>query len=147
MPSELAEIRRQLAEIASKLPKPKRNPDTRPVVVFRATPDEYAVIEAAAVQRGVTRSQLVRDIVLAGLGTVAQPRQSMPAFRNRRKPDHFDDGKSDVRELARVAHTTRLAARSALDAYHAAKEGAPAAAPLGMMTELSIAPTVPKLSR
>jgi uncharacterized protein (DUF1778 family) len=50
----------------------------RPQVICRVLPHEMPLIDAAAEQRGVTRSQFVRDAISAAIGTALQPRQPIP---------------------------------------------------------------------
>lgn len=142
MPSELTEIRRQLAEIAAKLPQRKRKPDPNPCIVLRVTPAELAALDAACAARGVTRSALLRDTTLAAIGVAIRPRGEFPGFKRHRKPDRFDDGKTNLPERDKASvreDAARRAMQAGLERQAALRDGgfAPIPAPTmqGMISD------------
>lgn len=152
--AELQAIRQELAEIRAALPAPrKRKPDHRCIFSCRFELDEVAAIDAAAAQKGLSRSEFVRATLASVVGFVVATRNEQPPqlrhARNRRKPSHFHDPKSpierDTREIARQAVSHGLKAKSLMRELDAATS---APVPAGMLTETAaVRISVPKPSR
>ncbi|HXE51214.1 MAG TPA: hypothetical protein VN663_22745 [Ramlibacter sp.] len=132
MATDLDALAAKVAELLAS--KPKKH-DPRPILNCRVNADEMAMIDAAAAAKGYCRSDFVRWALNQVLPTVIPIERQIPEqlrrFMVRRKPDHFDDGKTDVRartasemrDLAARAHAAQLDYRTALIAQDYATAG------------------------
>ncbi len=162
MPSDIEEIRAVLADLIAERRKPKRRKDPRQALNFRLSPEELALVDAEARSRGVCRSDLVRIALSAvlqqDLRIVRDTPPGLKRFTIRRKPDRFDDGKTDTlaRDQAIERDTAgRRAMMLTLEAQALMREHNAVALPAlasersqqGMMSDAALASRPGKLSR
>jgi hypothetical protein len=99
--------------IRDEMPRKRRRgidrDSSRPQVICRVLPEEIGLIDAAAEQRGVTRSQFLRDALSAAIGTELQPRQPIPPGLRRSTSRKTDDAMSAALHQRRVLRAASAA--------------------------------------
>lgn len=116
MPITIEALAAELAELRAIVSNPRKRKDKRRSLCLRLSHEEMALVDAAARDKGVCRSDLVR-LALNNVLPVALPteRKIPPGFermRVRYKPDRFDDGQTDH---ARNASAGRRALAAGLE--------------------------------
>jgi hypothetical protein len=152
---EIRAIVRQEIVDALKSGKPRNRPkDNRPIITARLFPEEIAALDAAALARGLSRSQMIRACLQTVIPNGLRTRKEIPAplqhAQNRRKARHHRDPATDDRareQAQRRAVSLTIAAKQAqAEAREFHPPDMPAISP-GMLSDAAGRRSVPKLSR
>lgn len=157
MSDTLSALQAQIDDLRARIERPrKRNPEI--ILNCRISAEDMKALDAIAMQRGLSRSDTVREILGPVIGRVIETHRHIPdnfrRQRNRTKPTHYADqrtndherNKAIAREAEQRAVHHSLMARQAMHELSAATHNAPVVAN-GRLSEATIARGIPKLGR